>query len=105
MEDISSLDIKQAFLMLAEEKDGDYKDIEEVYGKARFGIQKRFDIYDYIYDLMSFSKVKSGKVIYRGVTIKLTEFWTEIEERNNLIKKWLRDNLEPDSLAQGFEVK
>lgn len=113
--DVGQMDIKDAFLLLAEykqdyeegteEEEGIYEDLPEIYNKARYGIEIEFDLYDYVYDMMVISKIKAGKIQYRNKILDMSDFWTEIEERNNLIKKWLRENTEDKKLATGYGMK
>jgi hypothetical protein len=103
-DEIAQMDVKEAFYALltymdeADERDenGDliFPDIIETYEKARYGIVKKFDIYDYINGTMQL-KSKTGKALYRGKAIPLGDMWTELEKRSVILKKWLRQN-EPD---------
>lgn len=102
--DINSLNIKESFLMLTQYMDEDYEDIEEIYQKVRFGINLRFDIYDYINEMIK-TKDKNGIVIYRGKNMNLTKFWTELEQRNIIAKKWLKENTIEEGPLNVYEIK
>ena len=103
--EISTLNIKESFLMLTQYLDDkeEYNDLEETYEQVRFGKNIRFDIYDYINEMVKV-KDKSGLIIYRGKTINLTKFWTELEERNIIAKKWLKTNTTEESNIDGYEI-
>lgn len=108
-EDINSMDFKdtfyylQTFLDLIGEKDEEgkelYPELPETYQKARFGINTKFDAYDYLNGVMTI-KTKTGKALYRGKTINLSSLWTELEERTITMKKWIKANL-PDPINIG----
>lgn len=105
-EDSRTLNVKEAFLTLTQymTETEEYPDLEETYNKARFGIQLKFDIYDYINEMVKM-KEKTGKILYRGRTINISDFWTELEKRNILIKKWLIENTEDQGVITGYEYK
>lgn len=105
--DVRTLNVKEAFLTLTQymaEEEGTFNDIEDVYHKARFGINLKFDIYDYINEMINI-KSKTGKIIYRGRTLDISDFWTELETRNILIKKWLIENTEEEGVIKSYETK
>lgn len=99
--DISQLNVKEAFYTIQQfldeigEKDEDgkpmYEDLPNIYKKGRYGLKIKFDIYDYINETIGF-KTKTGQVCYRSKTFKLSEFWTELEDRAIIMKKWLKQN-------------
>lgn len=101
--DIEIMDTKEAFYTLQsemgkyedeelnEEEKKTAKEIREVYKLARFGIKMEFDIYDYLNGII-FIKGKTGKALYRGRTLDLSEMWTEIERRTIKMKNWLIRN-------------
>lgn len=99
--DIDQLDIKESFYLLQQylnhigEKDEDdqelYVNLPEIYKKARYGIKLKFDLYDYLNQAITI-KQKTGKIQYRNENFDMSAFWTELEERNILMKKWLIDN-------------
>lgn len=108
-EDINSMDFKETFYYLQtfldsigetdEEGNDVYEELPETYDKARFGINTKFDAYDYLNKVMII-KPKVGKVLYRGKTINLTDLWTELEERTIIMKQWIKANL-PDPINIG----
>lgn len=90
--DIRTMDIRELYnLFIAEEEEKG-----ETYQQARFGIDFRFDIYDYFNNAMKI-KMKTGFMIYRGRTIQTKELWTELEKRKKVMIKWLEDNMEDTS--------
>ena len=111
--DIDQLNITEAFNTLQEylsyigEKDEDeqeiYPDLPETYEKARHGINLKFDIYDYINQTITI-KTKTGKVQYRNKNFNLTDFWTELEERTILIRKWLKNNQPERQTTRAYET-
>lgn len=105
-EDIRTLNVKESFLLLTQymTEIEDFEGLQEVYDTARFGIKLKFDLYDYIYENITM-KGKTGKIIYRGRTIDLSNFWTELEARNILIKKWLIENTEEEGVIKSYETK
>lgn len=104
-QDIGSMNIKESFLSLTQYLgDEKYPDLDEIYQEIRFGIDLKFDLYDYINEMIQ-TKSKSGRVIYRGKTIDLTKFWTEIETRNIKAKKWLKENTTEEGIIDGYEIK
>lgn len=119
MDEISQLDIKGAFMMLQTyldesenvNEDGSLKfvDLEEVYSKARYGVNIRFDLYDYLNNIMVI-KGKTGKIIVRGKNNRMnlydiSDFWTELEQRTIIMKKWLKLNGEDDLPYDTYELK
>lgn len=72
-------------------------DRDEDYRKARFGIDIKFDINDYLKGRI-LTKPKTGKALIRGKTCSLEEFETELEEREKVIKSWLLENYTEDEL-------
>lgn len=69
------------------------------YKKARFGINIRFDLNDYLKGRINI-KSKSGKALIKGKSHDLEEFETEIEKRERLIKKWLLENCQEKEVAK-----
>ena len=108
-EDIESMDFREAFYHLQTflsgigEKDENneemYPELPEIYNKARYGIDTKFDAYDLLNQVIVI-KGKTGKALYRGKVIDLSELWTELEERTIMMKKWIRENT-PDSINIG----
>ena len=62
--------------------------IKSTYKQARFGIKVQFDIHDYFNEIY-WHKAKCSKVKIGGDTFYREEFYTEIEERETLIKGFL----------------
>lgn len=119
MNDISQLDIKEAFMMLQtyldEEEDLDengekkYEELKETYNKARYGITIKFDLYDYLNGVMQM-KSKIGKIIVRSKKNKMelydiSDFWTELEQRTIIMKRWLKNNTEDDLPYDTYNIK
>ena len=107
-DEISQMDTKEAFYALqsylddADEKDEEgqliYPDLEETYRIARYGVNIRFDIYDYLNNAI-IMKEKKGVAMYRGRSIDLSDLWTELEKRTIKMRKWLKNNA-----PQGMQV-
>lgn len=96
IQNIKTMGIKELYPMFALEVQ-QLENAEEIYKQVRFGITVPFDVYDYLYDIITV-KGKTGKALYRGKTIKLRQIWTELEMRNNLMKEFLIENMKEDSL-------
>lgn len=114
---IDEMDIKESFYYFLEfhqqEEDfanpEDWKEYKEehpntevVYKKARYGITLEFDLYDYINGAVNDSKMKNGIIIVRGESFDMSEFWTELERRTKILKKWLKEYAEPDGIARSY---
>lgn len=63
----------------------------KTYSKARFGEFIKFDINDYIKNRILI-KAKSNIAIIKGKPYNLTDFETELEKREQVIKNWLNAN-------------
>lgn len=74
---------------------------EESYKKARFGIRIKFDINEYTNKWIRV-KTKKGIVLIRGKVYRSEDFWTEIEEREYLIKRWIIENIEDEEMAKSY---
>lgn len=86
-QDIRTLSLEQVWKVFLIEKGEDAK-AESIYKEARFGSSVSFDMYDYLNGNIQ-TKPKSGHIIIRGKSMDLEKFWTELEEREKLIKKYL----------------
>ena len=73
-------------------------DHNQEYRKARFGVNIKFDINDYLKGRI-LTKPKTGKALIRGKTCKLEDFETELEEREKIIKDWLVENYTEEDIA------
>ena len=91
--DLKTLPPDEAWNLFATEIDNQ----EEEYNTARFGIKIPFDIYYYLQNQITI-KPKRGIAIIRGRTYLLEDLYTEIEERNKVIKEWLVENLTGDDI-------
>ena len=93
--DIDTMHIPEAYELYsskAGQKDKHYNSI-------RFGVMKKFDIYDYMNGIIKM-KSKKGVAIIRNRMIKLEDLHTELEERNRLIKEWLNTNLDDGGIMK-----
>ena len=83
--DVIQANIKQlykAILMLREkDKDG----MEETYQQARNGIKEKFDIEDLFGNKFT-KKIKAGTVTIKNKRMKIDDFRTEIEKREDIMK-------------------
>lgn len=68
------------------------------YKMARFGVNIKFDINDYLKGRIQ-TKPKSGRALIRGQTCKLEDFETELEEREKVVKEWLLENYQEEELT------
>lgn len=68
---------------------------DETYRKARFGINLKFDIYDYFNNRMVM-KYKTGIALIMGKPFKIEDIETEREQREKLVKEWLLENYVED---------
>lgn len=72
---------------------------DKTYLDARFGISLKFDIYDYLSGNILI-RGRAGKVQIRGLgTFKLTDFRTELEMRERLMKEFLIEELGNEEVA------
>lgn len=100
--EIRSMTIEEAFeVFTSEDEELQEKD---VYLQARFGTELQFDLYSWIKQLYSI-KEKTGKITIEGKTYKMRDFWTEIENRNRILKKWLLENFVKEELVKPRERK
>ena len=90
--EILTLGIKEAWNVYKIKIDND-----EDYRKVRFGIKIKFDLNDYLKNRIVM-KSKIGKVIVRGNTHNLTDFDTELEEREKIMKVWLENEMGDDDI-------
>ena len=90
--DILTLGLSEAWNMykIMCEHDNEYK-------KARFGMNIKFDINDYLKGRI-ITKPKTGKALIRGKAYHLEEFETELETREKVIKDWLVENYSEEEL-------
>ena len=94
--EILKLDLHDAwnwFITLCDDKGCDE------YRQARFGVNTNipFDIYDYFNGTVLI-KSKRGKVYIRKHECSLTDFYTELEDREKIIKTWILDNTEEEDI-------
>ena len=73
-----------------------YMDLSQVYQKARYGVKMKFDLYFHIYGHLTI-KTKTGILIYKGKSYDMSDYYTELEQRNILMKKWIRENTDTDT--------
>ena len=56
---------------------------------ARWGkLRPKIDIHDYIHGNLR-TKWKKGKILYKGKAYNSEDFWTDMEDRQRIIKEWL----------------
>lgn len=68
------------------------KEYNEAYIEIRFGIELNFDIYTIINEHYT-PKIKGGKLIIDDQLFSFREYYTELEQRESLAKKFLIDAL------------
>lgn len=110
-QDISTMDMKEAFYYLqsfldqTDEKDEKgnllFPDLAETYKKIRYGLEIKFDVYDYLNGVITI-KSKIGVAIYRGKPIELSKLWDELEERTIVCRKWLKENINDDPIVGAY---
>lgn len=96
--DVIKMDLEEAYktFTLLKYNEEPIKDYGKLYQKIRFGIKIPFDIYrsienDYVI------KDKIDEIIIENLVIKLSDYQTEIEEREGLIKNTILSAIgEPD---------
>lgn len=75
------------------------EEYKKIYQQARFGLTLKFDIYTEFNEFYA-PKTKSGKINIEGRTYELWEYFTELEERESLMKKFILDSgIETDIIA------
>lgn len=91
--DIMTLGLEDAwemFVTLNEE-------LDYIYEKARWGIKIKFDIYDYLNGAIQ-EKIKTGKVHIKGIAYESSDYYSELEIRKKLIKRWLLENYQEEEI-------
>lgn len=79
--------------------------LKKDYMKIRYGINITFDIMNY-FNFMDLNKApfkaypKKNTISLYGKTIRLQEFWTEILDREAIIRKKLHEMLERDEVLE-----
>lgn len=79
----------------------DEPELTKDYNKVRFGIKLRFDINNILTENY-YIKGKAGTIWVEGNKYPLKDFYTEMEEREALIKKAILDSLEEPKLQKGW---
>lgn len=111
MSEITGMDLRETyrlFVQLAQEANeiedpktrGEFKrEYKDVYQKVRFGISLMFDIYTEFNEFY-LPKAKAGRINIENRTYELWEYFTELEERESLMKKFILDSgIETDIIA------
>ena len=99
IKDLVSLGLKEAYDVYNIEK-LEKEELGEIYHKVRFGINLEFDIYD-LFSNNYVVKEKKGIVIIGRRKYPMKDFFSEIENRNALIKKALIESIEDDDIVEG----
>lgn len=76
--------------------EGEIKDYDKIYKRVRYGIKiKDFEIFDLWRQESKaiIAKSKKREVIINGNIYKLTDYWTEEQERISLMRQTLYENL------------
>lgn len=92
--DISTLGLEEAYNAFKVEVDTMSKD----YKQARFGKNIRFDINIYLRGHIII-KHKIGKAYILGKVYDIEDIYTELEERERIIKDWLHENMGTEGVA------
>ena len=79
-------------------EDKEYIDI--VYKDVKYGIRLKFDIL-YVLEDMYTIKEKGGFVVLKGNAYKLEEFWEEMENREDLMRKALYEFMVEEGVTIG----
>lgn len=92
--DYRTLDLKEAFRIFTLVRKADpNKETEIIYKKVRYGKNGNgFDIYDALNGYIT-EKPKSQLITCGMITMKRKEYWSEIEERGDLVRGWLDENM------------
>ena len=90
------IDTYNYFVLEIEEDDAESK---KVYQKARFGINIKFDIYYYVNGVI-IEKHKAGYAIVMNKKVPLEDFWTELEQRNKIMKEYLVERIRPPAVSR-----
>lgn len=97
-QDVRTLALEQAYEMFISEGD-DGPSYNDVYQEARYGITLKFDIYEHLQGHIQVRN-KTGKVFIRGKAYDSDEFYTELEQRNKVIKAWLEEHTQAPQLTE-----
>lgn len=99
-EKILELDLESAFKLLniLKIEQPQNKQLQNAYNKTRNGIKIKFDIYNMIAKNMH-EDTKNLEITIENKTYKLTDFYTEIEQREITTKKAILDSLQEEELT------
>lgn len=86
--EIKTLDLEQCWLVFKTEIEME----TEEYRDVRFGVDIKFDINDYLLGNMKIV-AKTGIIYYKGRNFNTESFYTELEKRERIMKRWLEIHL------------
>lgn len=92
-EDFRTLDLKELYNIFVLEMDDEKEGDREAYNEVRYGVNLKFDIYDFFNGVVKV-KEKTGVAIYKRKLWKLDKLWTELEKRRKIIYNWVTDQEE-----------
>lgn len=78
----------------------DNKELEKSYQQIRWGIKIKFDIYTHFKNKI-INKEKEGVVIIEGKSYANKDYYTELEEREALIKKEILEHVSVPNKIKG----
>ena len=73
---------------------------EQDFNKVRYGINYNFDINDFLLGNFTIKK-KKREVMIVGEVINMKDFWTEIEDREDLMRSLIYQNVEISGTLTG----
>lgn len=71
---------------------------DQEYKQSRYGVEIKFDIYDYFMGNIII-KQKKGLVKIGNATYRLTDLYTELELRERIMKDYLEEAFQEDELV------
>lgn len=101
--EIMQLPMQEAFDYLVQMTMEGKRDIKKAYEQARFGVKVPFDIYDAFYQNIK-EKIKSREItIGNEIICDLSEFYTEMEQRQAIIKEALINSIDSEGVMERRE--
>lgn len=73
------------------------QDEKELYVKVRFGIRLKFDLNYYMHNLYVYKPKNEYVVLKNGLSFDFTEFFTELDEREALLREFFYKMYETDT--------
>lgn len=96
--DVRGMELNELYKVLRSMRE-DIGNYESLLVKARFGINIRFDIHDWIRGIGIRPKEKTGIVIINGKPYQRSDIYTEIEAREDIMKEAIIEAMEQEEIV------